>query len=262
VPGDRWKTAFKTYHRLFKFNIMPFGLCNAPGTFSRGLGNNIQPMYKEFPVNHFKHYMDNCIIGTEPGEEELHRQMMHCLLELLEQHSYFLKPAKCKFEQTSTTFLGMQLRNGEIAMDLSKIARVKDWPETLETIKDVQSTLGVFSFQRPFIQGFAQIAKPLTNLLKKDTPFQWMDKCAQAIRELKKIVTSKPVLVPPDPTRQFVLKVNALQYATGAILYQVDLKLKDKKGNPILCPCSYHAKTFSATEQNYPIYNCKYMAIM
>jgi Reverse transcriptase (RNA-dependent DNA polymerase) len=126
VPEDRWKTAFKTHRGLFKFNVMPFGLCNAPGTFSRGLGNDVQPMYKEFPANCFKHYMDDCIIGTKEGEEGLHKQMTHRLLELFEQHSYFLKPAKCEFEQTSTTFLRVQLGNGEIAMDPSKIAGITD----------------------------------------------------------------------------------------------------------------------------------------
>jgi hypothetical protein len=130
---------------------MPFRLCNTPGTFSQGLGNDIQPMYKEFPNNWFKHYMDNCIIGTKEGEEDLHRQMTHCLLEIFEKHSYFLKLAKCKFEQTSTMFLGVQLGNREITMDLSKIAGVTDWPETLATIKDIHSTLGVFRFQQPFI---------------------------------------------------------------------------------------------------------------
>jgi RNase H-like domain found in reverse transcriptase len=201
--------------------------------------------------------MDNCIISTEEGEEELHKQMTHCLLKLFEQHLYFLKPAKCEFEQTSTTFLRVQLGNGEIAIDPSKITGVKDWPETLETVKDIQSRLGVFSFQQPFIQGFTQIAKPLPDLLKKDTPFNWTDKCMQAVQMLKQIVTSEPVLVPPDPTRQFILEVDASQYATGAILYQTDLKLKDKKGNPILQPCGYHTKTFTATEQNYLIYDCK-----
>jgi hypothetical protein len=51
VPEDRWKTGFKTHRGLFEFNIMPFRLCNAPRTFSQGLGNNIQPLYKEFPIN-------------------------------------------------------------------------------------------------------------------------------------------------------------------------------------------------------------------
>jgi hypothetical protein len=51
IPADRWKTGFKTHRGLFEFNVMPFGLCNAPGTFTRGLGNNVQPMYREFPAN-------------------------------------------------------------------------------------------------------------------------------------------------------------------------------------------------------------------
>jgi RNase H-like domain found in reverse transcriptase len=128
----------------------------------------------------------------------------------------------------------VQLGNGEIAMDLSKIAGVTDWPETLTMFKDVHSTLGVFGFQRPFIQGFTQTTKPLTDLLKKEILFEWTSKCTIAVKELKQIVTSEPVLVLPDPTRQFVLEVDASQYATGAILYQADPKLKDKKGNPIL----------------------------
>jgi RNase H-like domain found in reverse transcriptase/Reverse transcriptase (RNA-dependent DNA polymerase) len=262
VPKDCWKMAFKTHRGLFEFNVMPFGLCNAPGTFSRGLGNDVQPMYKEFPTNRFKHYMDDCIISMKEGEEDLHKHMTHRLLEIFKQHSYFLKLAKCEFEQTSTTFLGVQLGNGEITMDPSKITGITDWPETLATVKDIRSTLGVFGFQRPFIRGFAQIAKPLTDLLKKDTSFEWTNKCTTAVKELKWIVTSEPVLVPPDSTRQFILEVDTSQYATGAILYQADLKLKDKKGNLILRPCRYHAKTFSGTEQNYPIYNREYMAIM
>ena len=129
-------------------------------------------MYKEFPTNRFRHYMDNCIISTAQGELTLHRKMVHRLLDLFEEHSYFLKPSKCEFEQESTTFLGVQLGKGEIAMDPSKIAGVRDWPETLNSVKDVRSVLGVLGFQRPFICNFAHIAKPLTDLLKKDTHFE------------------------------------------------------------------------------------------
>jgi hypothetical protein len=157
-------------------------------------------MYKEFPINHFKHYIDDCIIGTAPGELALHWKMVHRLLDLFKKHSYFLKPSKCEFEQESTTFLGVQLGNGEVAMDPSKIAGVKDWPETLHSVKDICSVLGVLGFQRPFIRNFAHIAKPLTDLLKKDTPFDWSEKCRQALRTLKDIVTSEPILIPPDPT--------------------------------------------------------------
>ena len=94
-------------------------------------------------------------------------------------------------------------------MDPSKIAGVRDWPETLHSVKDVRSVLGVLGFQRPFIRNFAHIAKPLTDLLKKDTPFDWSEKCKQALWTLKAIVTLEPILIPPDPTCQFILEVDA-----------------------------------------------------
>jgi hypothetical protein len=262
VPEDRWKAAFKTSDRLFEPNVMLFGLQGAPGTFSQMIAVDIMPMYHEFPQNWFKHYMDDCLIATVEGELQLHRKMNHRLLDLFEQHSYFLKPSKCVFEQPEVDFLGVRLGHGEITIDPSKIAGISEWPSILKNIKEVQSTLGVLGFQRPFIPGFASIARPLTNLLKKGVSFLWTDECTQALERLKGIVTSEPVLVPPDQERQFILEVDASQFATGAILYQADKKMTDRKGNPILRPCGYHSQTFSATEHRYPIYDREFLAVI
>jgi len=122
--------------------------------------------------------------------------------------------------------------------------------------------LGVLGFQRPFIPGFATIAKPLTNLLKKTSPFLWTQECTTALTTLRDIVTSEPVLVSPDQNEQFILEVDASQYATGVILYQADKTMKDRKGKPILCPYGYHSQTFSATEQWYPIYDQEFLAVI
>ena len=262
IPEDRWKAAFKTHMGLFKPNIMLFGLQGAPGTFSRMITVDVAPMYREFPANRFKHYMDDCLIATAEGELTLHRQMNHRLLDLFKENSYFLKPSKCIFEQLEVDFLGVQLGHGEISIDPSKIAGIKDWPTTLRSIKEVHSTLGVLGFQRPFIPGFAGIAKPLTSLLKKNITFNWMLNCTKALEQLITIVMSEPVLVPPDQERQFILEVDASQYVTGAILYQADKKLMDQRGKPILQPCRYHSQTFSATEQRYPIYDRKFLAVI
>jgi hypothetical protein len=83
----------------------------------------------------------------------------------------------------------------------------------------VHSTLGVLGFQCPFIPGFVHITKPLTSLLKKDFTFNWTPKCTQALDQLIHIVTSEPVLAPPDMERQFIPEVDASQYATGTILF-------------------------------------------
>jgi RNase H-like domain found in reverse transcriptase/Reverse transcriptase (RNA-dependent DNA polymerase) len=241
---------------------MVFGLQGTPGTFSRMMAVDVAPMYREFPPNRFKHYMDDCLVATADGELTLHRKMNHRLLDIFEEHSYFLKPSKCEFEKTEIDFLGVRLGNGQITIDPSKIAGIKEWPRTLKSVKEVRSTLGVLGFQRPFIPGFAHIAKPLTGLLKKDSTFNWTPECTQALDRLIHIVTSEPVLVPPDTERQFILEVDTSQYATGAILFQADKKLKDRWGNPILRPCSYHSQTFSATEQCYPIYDREFLAII
>jgi RNase H-like domain found in reverse transcriptase len=241
---------------------MIFRLQGAPGTFSRMIVVNITPMYCKFPSDCFKHYMDDCLIATADGELALHCQMNHHLLHIFKEHSYFLKPSKCEFEQTEIDFPGVCLGKRQITINPLKIAGIKEWPRTLKSVKEVHSTLGVLGFQCPFIPRFVHIAKPLTGLLKKDSTFNWTSECTQALNRLIHIVTSEPVLISPDTERQFILKVNASQYATEAILFQADKKLKDWWGNPILWPCGYHSWTFSTTEQCYPIYDREFLAMI
>jgi hypothetical protein len=108
---------------------------------------DVGPMYQEFPQNRFKHYMDDCLVATADGELDLHQEMNHRLLKIFEEHSYFLKPSKCIFEQPEVNFLGVRLGHGQITIDPSKIAGIKDWPRTLKSVKEVRSTLGVLGFQ-------------------------------------------------------------------------------------------------------------------
>jgi Reverse transcriptase (RNA-dependent DNA polymerase) len=204
VPEDWWKAAFKTHIGLFQPTVMVFGLQGTPGTFSRMIAVDIAPMYREFPPDCFKHYMDNCLIATAKGELALHQWMNHCLLDIFEEHSYFLKPSKCEFECTEIDFLGVRLGHGQITIDPSKITGIKEWPRILKSVKEVCSTLGILGFQHPFIPGFADLAKLLTNLLKKDSMFVWTQECTEALDHLIHIVTSEPVLVPLDPSRQFI----------------------------------------------------------
>src|SRR5712672_160342 len=210
----------------------------------------------------FRHYMDDCIIMMGPREEALHEEIAHMFFDLLEQHSLFLKPAKCKFFQTAMDYLGIRVQRGELMIDPAKIAGITNWPTTLNSVKEVRSTLGLLGYHRPWIPNFAKIAKPLTDLLQKGRAFAWDQLCKDAVRRLIGLVTSEPVLVPPDTNEQFILYVDASQFATGAILYQADKERKDRQGNPLLQPLGFNSQTFSKTEQNYPIYNRELLAVM
>ena len=114
----------------------------------------------------------------------------------------------------------MHLNQEGITIDPAKIAGLTNWPRKLTNIKEVQKVLGVLGYQRPFIPSFANFVRPLTNLLKKDTPFEWTEECRKSLDTLIKIVTSSPVLVAPDQDHQFELEVDASQFTIGAILWQ------------------------------------------
>ena len=166
--------------------------------------------------------MNDILIATKEGKDKLHKQICHELFELFRKESLFLKPSKCEFEQDKVDFLGVQLGHRVATVDSSKLKGITKWPHTLKNVKEVRSTLGVLGFQRPFIPRFADIARPLTNLLKKDTKFLWTSECTTTLDKLIHIITTSPVLATLDPDRQFILEVDASQYATGAILFQVD----------------------------------------
>ena len=125
--------------------------------------------------------------------------------------------------------------------DPSKIEGLKSWPTVLKSVKEVRSTLGILNYNHAFIPGFATIAKPLTELLKKDAPFIWTLRHTQAVEQLIEKVTTKPVLVHPDPTRPFELEVDASNYAMSTILFQRDEHNKVR-------PIGYHSKMFSDAE--------------
>jgi Reverse transcriptase (RNA-dependent DNA polymerase)/RNase H-like domain found in reverse transcriptase len=215
---DRWKAAFKTPYGLYQPKVMFFGLTNSPATFQQTMDRVFRQLRNKYPGMIFV-YMDDILIATTK-DYALHRQVVHEVLETLERESFFLKPAKCKFEQESIDYLGIVVTKGTIRIDPTKQNGLAAWPRRLTSVKQVRSTLGVLGYQRPFIRGFAQLARPLTQLLKKDKKFEWTDKCTMALNELIDIVTSDPVLHRPNYDLPFMLEVDASQYATGAILYQ------------------------------------------
>ena len=101
------------------------------------------------------------------------REPYNTVLKTLEEASFFLKPSKCQFEQTKIKYLGVVLNREKIQMDPVKIKGVSKWPRELTSVKDIHTTMGILGYQRPFIRGFAEIARPITSLLKKGVNFVW-----------------------------------------------------------------------------------------
>ena len=161
------------------------------------------------------------VVATK-GDCQRHQQIVRELLQIFQDNSYFLRPTKCEFEVSKIECLGLVVNGTMLSVDPKKADGLHSWPRTLSTVKEVQSMLGVLGYQRPFIPHYADVARPLTALTKKNTPFVWTTECQAALDKLISAVTEGPTLAQPDMSQPFFLQVNASAYATGAILSQKD----------------------------------------
>jgi hypothetical protein len=167
--GNQEKAAFKTTIGQYEPMVMNFGLRNAPATFQRLMNKVLRPIQAKYEED-IQAYMDDVIIATI-DDVNYHREVVRAVLLALREASLFLKPEKCEFEKEQVEYLGLLLNKDTIEPDPSKVDGLKNWPTTLKSVKEVRSTLGILNYNRAFIPGFAAIAKPLTELLKKDTLF-------------------------------------------------------------------------------------------
>jgi hypothetical protein len=123
-----------------------------------------------------------------------------------------------------------------------KINAVKEFPRPTNT-KELNGYLGLTGYYRRFIKNYAEIAKPLTTLLKKDKNYNWNDLCEHAFLKLKTILTNEPILQYPDFSKPFILTTDASNFAISGILSQGEIG-KD-------LPICYASRTLNETEIRY-----------
>uniref|UniRef100_A0A0W0G410 Reverse transcriptase-rnase h-integrase n=1 Tax=Moniliophthora roreri TaxID=221103 RepID=A0A0W0G410_MONRR len=246
--GDQWKAAFKTNRGLFEPTVMFFGLSNSPATFQAFMNDILSDFIDE---GWCVVYMDDILLFSK--DQAKHRERMKRLMRRLQTHDLFLKPEKCEFDVTEVVFLGMVIRPGYIAMDPVKLAGIAEW-EPPQTVKGVCTFLGFGNFYRKFIGKYAQLTRPLNNLLQKNWKFKWTRECQIAFDLLKAKFLSEPILVMPDVDKPFIIEADASKWATGAVLRQ---KGTDGEWHP----CGYLSKSLSPPERNYEIYDRELLAI-
>jgi hypothetical protein len=247
--GDEWKAAFRTNRGLFEPLVMFFGLTNSPATFQTMMNHLFKNLIDEGVV---AVYMDDILIFTESLAQ--HRQVVRQVLQILRENHLFLKAEKSLFEQNTVEYLGLILSPGQVAMDPIKVAGVRDWPSPTN-VKEVQSFLGFVNFYRRFIQDFSTLARPLHDLTRKDEPWKWVETQQAAFENLKKAITSTPILVHPDPDRPFRLEADSSDFATGAVLSQL---WDDGKWHPV----GFISKSLNDVERNYEIHDKELLAIV
>jgi len=172
----------------------------------------------------------------------------------LEENDLYVKPEKCKWKVKEVEFLGVVIRPEGIKMEEEKVRGVVEWP-TPKCVKDVQKFLGLANYYRRFIEGFASIARPLHDMVKKDKKWEWTGRQDKAFEELKRRFTKEPVLAAPDIDKKMRMEVDASDYATGRVL---SMECEDGLWRPV----AFLSKSLNETERNYKIHDKEMLAII
>ena len=249
AEGDEWMTAFRIKYGLFEWLVIPFGLVNALSTFQRYINCALRDFLDEF----CSAYVDDILIYTD-GSPNRASETGKKVLERLREAGLQLDVNKCEFEMKTTKYLGFIIEvKKSIIMDPANVEAIIKL-EAPKTVKKVQGFLGFANFYRKFIKDFSQRVMPLTNLVKKDTKFDWSEATNEAFSKLKQIFVTAPLLVQFDNTRETVLETHVSIWCIGGTLSQYI--------DGILRPCAYYSKKNSPAECNYEIYDKEMLAII
>ncbi|GJY04220.1 reverse transcriptase domain-containing protein [Tanacetum coccineum] len=227
--------------------ICPFGLCNAPATFQRCMLAIFHDMIKE-SVEVFMN--DFSVFGNSFNKclNNLDKMLQRC-----KDAHLVLNWEKCHFMVKEGIVLGHKVSSAGLEVDKAKIDVISKLPPPTN-IKGIRSFLRHASFYRRFIKDFSKIARRLTMLLEKDTPFEFDDECQKAFELLKEKLTCAPVIVSPNWNLLFELMCDASDFTVGAVLGQKD----GKNFHPIY----FASKTLNPAQQKYTITEKELMAVV
>ncbi|KAE8185574.1 hypothetical protein CF328_g7506 [Tilletia controversa] len=235
--SDRWKTAFICHRGLFQYKRVPFGLRNAPAVFQRLMDQVLGPLRWSQAVI----YIDDAVVATDSMEE--HLRALEILLRSATSTGLKFSPAKCTFAVPSLVLLGRKVSGAGVAVWEERAKVVEDLRRPT-TLQELYHTLGLFGYYRSFIRKFAELASPLTKLLRgwryesadghtrlvntegkavtaSKVPLQWEAEQQHAFDTLRQAVANPPILAHPNSSRPYVLYVDASKHALAAIVHQV-----------------------------------------
>lgn len=266
--SDKQKTAFVCPLGFWEWNRMPQGITNAPSTFQRLMEKCMGDMHlREVLV-----FLDDLIVFSKSLEE--HETRLISVLNRLRESGLKLSPEKCYFFQTSVRYLGHIVSRNGVETDPEKVKALKTWPRP-QTLKELKSFLGFSGYYRRFIQDYAKIVKPLTNLTAGYPPTQrrskptktpgkyfhpkepfadrWTSACQQAFENIIDKLTSAPVLGFANPKLPYTLHTDASTTGLGAALYQ------EQDGQS--CVIAYASRGLSHSEARYPAHKLEFLAL-
>ena len=248
AEADRPKTAFRTRYGHYEFNVMPFGLTNAPATFQTLMNDIFRDMLDICVIV----YMDDILVYSKTPEE--HDRHLRQVLQRLREHQLYAKPSKCTLFTDTIDYLGHLVTPEGIKPNPALVEAIVKYPRP-ETLKSLQSFLGMTNYYRKFVKDYSKRALPLTQALQNASnsrPIIWNPEMEEAFRDLKNALTNAPCLQLPDPDDEFEVTTDASEdaKAVGCVLMQ--------NGHPV----AFESKKLNPHQLNYTVHDKEMCAIM
>ena len=188
------KTAFVTPHGKWHFNMVPFGLAQAPSYFQQLMNQILQGL--DFAIA----YLDDIIIFS--NNELEHLQHLETVFKRPQEAGLKLKESKCDFFRLEIHYLGHMLSAEGIQPLPEKLDSITNMPAP-ENQTEVKQFLGLVGYYHKFVPHFLDISRPLAKLMRKDTPFVWTKQCHLAFNMLKDKLCEAPILCYPDSSKPY-----------------------------------------------------------
>ena len=246
--GDEWKTAFRTRYGHYEYQVMPFGLVNAPASFQALMNDLLRPYLDIFVIV----YLDDILIYS--SDVAKHEEHVKKVLEVLAKANLYCKLEKCIFHATQVDFLGYRISKEGVKMDPAKVKAVQSWPAPT-SVKALQSFLGFANYYRLFILNFTSLAEPLHRLLKKGTNWSWGPDQQNAFTQIKQQFDEGKLLLHFDALKPCTLETDASDFAIAGVLYQENATGK-------LQPVAFYSRKLAPAEANYAITDKELLAIV
>jgi hypothetical protein len=189
-------TAFISRYGMYEYMVMSFGLTHAPAYFMYLMNKVLMEYLDKFVIM----FIDDILVKSRSEEE--HDVNLCLVLQKLQDHRLYAKLSKCEFWLKQVAFLSHIISKGGIVVDPSKIQGVLIW-NTPANGSDIRGILGLAGYYWMFIERFLKTTKHITELLRKDKKLKWMPACEASFQELKKQLTTAPVLVMRDMEKPF-----------------------------------------------------------
>ncbi|CAK1600031.1 unnamed protein product [Parnassius mnemosyne] len=266
-PEDIHKTAFITPQGHFEYTRVPFGLANAPSVFMRLINkivdslrnsNNFSKDGSTKTCNNFSNnyevlaFLDDLLLPSFDVQSGL--DILEKVLHKLRLENLKLNMSKCSFLQNKITYLGHEITPSGIQPGESKLAAVSQFP-TPSNVHEIRQFIGLCSYFRKFIKNFAIIARPLTDLTKKNAAWNWGREQSNSFEQLKQCLCTKPILALYDPALPTEIHTDACKSGIAGILLQ-------KQTDNSLRPVMYFSRVTSKEESMYHSYELETLAVV